>query len=788
MKVWTLALLGSLAVAVRAEPSPGPRRSPRLGFEENRGQVASAVRFLVRGRGETLFITPGEAVLSLRGEATVRMQMIGALPRAEYVGVDPMPFRTHHLRGKDPAGWITGVPVYESVLARGIYPGIDMVYRFQDRSLEYDFIVSPGRDPSAIQLAFPGSTSFINASGDLVVDTAVGPIVHRRPRLYQETHLGRRAIEGGFRLLSGSRVGFVVEAYDPGLPLVIDPIVFSTYFGGGNDEDVYGVAVDRFGYTYLAGYTLSADLPVENALQPEHANPCSSSDCLDAFVVKLTPDGSGVVYATYLGGSELEHAFGIAADGSGSAYIVGTTRSLDFPTTAGAAQMECERSPFDTCQAAFVSKIDATGSSLVYSTYVSGGYNYDTSTGAFDQGYAIAVDVHGNAYIAGNTNSKRFPTTPGAYQENFGGASDAFVVKLNSGGSERVYATYIGGDSSEDGNGIAVDPFGYAYVTGHTLSHPTLGNSFPTVNALQPEPVGLGDGFVVKLIPDGSNVVYATFLGGTGLDTALGIATDPFGNAYVTGQTKSDDFPIVNAPQPVLGGGPLGTTTGDGFVTKINATGQAYVYSTFLGGRFFDNGWAVAADSAGNAYVIGDTDSPDFPLWNAVQGPRGADAFVTKIGPWGLTFPFSTYIGGTKLERGAAIDVDDDGNIYAAGLTFSLDFPAVNALQDQNAGGFDAFIAKIAQPCTLDVDMDYSGGRLFLDFHVGAEKPVTWIAFLVVGGRAFQLFSIGLPALPPRTVPVSFPLPPIGALGIFTMMVTPEEFVFCSDWESINPN
>jgi beta-propeller repeat-containing protein len=396
-----------------------------------------------------------------------------------------------------------------------------------------------------------------------------------------------------------------------------------------------------------------------------------------------------LVYSTYLGGSGFDDGNGIAVDGSGNAYVTGSTLSTNFPT---ANSLQASNGSGSINYDAFVTKINATGSAYVYSTYLGGS--------GFDRGGGIAVDGSGNAYVTGSTNSTNFPTTDPIQASYGGGNGDAFVTKINAAGSALVYSTYLGGGGFDDGSGIAVDGSGNAYVTGGTGS-----TNFPTANPLQASIGGGGDAFVTKINAAGSALVYSTYLGGRlhalvqppGVgpagDGASGIAVDGAGNAYVTGVTSSTDFPTAKPLQASLNGGL------NAFVTKINAAGSAYVYSTYLGGSAEDSGQGIAVDGAGNAYITGVTTSIDFPTANPLQGSNGGssyDAFVTKINAAGSALVYSTYLGGSGFDIAWGVAVDGSGNAYVTGYTTSTDFPTINPLQAGNGGGNgDAFMTKI---------------------------------------------------------------------------------------------
>jgi hypothetical protein len=679
-----------------------------LSFEANQGQSDGQVKFLSRGRGYTLFLTSTEAVLSVispqstqrtrrehsslfsassaSSAVNIRLALIGANPSPQVVGREELPGKSNYFLGNDPAKWRTNVPTYRKVEYREVYPGVSLVYYGNQRQLEYDFVVAPGADPGQIRLGVEGADRVeVDAEGDLVLQaTAGGQVRFHKPLVYQEVDGARREVEGSFALRASSlksairnpksEIGFEVAVYDPTCPLVIDPVlVYSTYLGGSGDDWSWGIAVDSSGNAYVTGPTASRNFPTANALQ------ASNRGSNDAFVTKLNAAGSALVYSTYLGGSGEDGGSAIAVDSSGNAYVTGLTSSRNFPT-ANAVQASYGGGMYD----AFVTKLNAAGSALVYSTYLGGSDE--------DGGSGIAVDSSGNAYVTGMTNSSNFPTA-NALQASNRGSNDAFVTKLNAAGSALVYSTYLGGSGDEVGL-IAVDSSGNAYVTGETSS-----GNFPTANALQASSGGgRSDAFVTKLNAAGSALVYSTYLGGSGEEGGSGIAVDSSGNAYVTGYTGSSNFPTANALQASNRG------SNDAFVTKLNATGSALVYSTYLGGSGSDEGWGIAVDSSGSVYVTGLTDSSNFPTANALQASnRGADdAFVTKLNAAGSALVYSTYLGGNAWEEGHGIAVDSSGNAYVTGYTDSSNFPTAGALQPAFGGGIcsglaclDAFVAKI---------------------------------------------------------------------------------------------
>jgi len=509
----------------------------------------------------------------------------------------------------------------------------------------------------------------VDADGDLVLKTADGELRQKRPLAYQETAAGLVEVEVGYRV-KGRRVAFQLARYDQARRLVIDPVFFySTYLGGSGSDTGHSIAVDGSGNAYVTGQTTSTNFPTTNPQQ------VSNGGGEDAFVTKINAAGSARVYSTYLGGSSTDQGKGIAVDGSGNVYVTGYTLSTNFPTSNPLQPSSGGSSD------AFVTKINSAGNTLLYSTYLGGSGN--------DQGKSIAVDGSGNPYVTGETTSTNFPTT-NPLQASFGGGShDVFVTKINAAGSARVYSTYLGGSGADTGQGMAVDGSGNAYVTGLTTS-----TDFPVTNPLQ---AGAGggtyDAFVTKINAAGSARVYSTYLGGNGIDSANGIALDGSGNAYVTGYTSSTNFPTTNPVQAGFGGGPY-----DAFMVKINAAGSAPVYSTYFGGTGDDAGKGIAVDGSGNAYLTGYTSSTNFPTTNPLQASSGGsvDAFVTKINATGSARLYSTYVGGSGSEEGDGIALDGSGNAYVTGHTFSTNFPTTNPLQASNGGSSDAFILSIS--------------------------------------------------------------------------------------------
>jgi hypothetical protein len=683
-----------------------------LSFEANVGQTDRAVQFLARGPGYSLFLTATEAVmvlsqgigiphqepvsvnsLSAAAEAplaVVRMQLLGGDSAAHVVAYDELPGKANYFLGNNPSQWHTSVPTFGQVEYKNIYPGIDLVYYGNQGQLEYDFVVEPGADPRAIHLGFSGADQVrIDSQNDLVLNAGGQDILQRYPFVYQEINGSRQEIASAFALpdqqppggppaLTQHQVSFVVGRYDVSQPLVIDPVLsYSTYLGGSGNDYGNGIAVDpATGDALVTGTTNSTDFPTANSWQPTFGG-----GLYDAFVTRISADGSTLLYSTYLGGSNLDNANGIAVDPTtGDALVTGTTASTDFPTV-NALQPNKGGGPYD----AFVTRLSADGSALVYSTYLGG-------TGS-DSGLGIAVDAStGDALVTGLTTSRDFPTATPLQPTYGGGVADAFVARLSANGSALVYSTYLGGTGDDEGYGIAVDPAtGDALVTGFTTSP-----DFPTANAWQPNPGGGEDAFVARVSADGTTLLFSTYFGGSGDDVGYGIAVDPTtGDTVITGQTFSPDFPTVNAIQPNYGGG-----AGDAFVARLTGDGSTLLYSTYLGGSGDDQAYGIAVDPAtGDAVITGDTRSADFPTADAVQPSYGGgeDAFVARVSADGTTLLFSTYLGGSGVDRGFSIAVDPTtGDALVTGVTGSPDFPTAHPLQAHYGGGADAFVTRIS--------------------------------------------------------------------------------------------
>lgn len=661
-------IIGS-AIYINNESSRAEMLKLPLSFIENRGQVSDDVKFMIKISQATIYFTPSKVLFSLASvgnTSTVWISFEGSKP-SHLVGEGLLPGIANFFIGNDSSKWIAGAHTYGSVRYESLYPGIDLVFRGTESNLKHEFVLDPGADPADIILAYDGQDNLsLEKDGSILITTAAGRISDSAPVCYQNINGSRVMIRGEYRRIDDRRIGFEIQDYDPSYPLVIDPALkYFTYLGGSGTDYGYDIAVDGNGCAYVAGLTYSLNFPAKSAYKS------SKVGSSDIFIAKLAPAGSALLYSTYLGGGDYDDGRRIAVDSTGSAYVTGRTQSTNFPTKSAYKATKGGSSD------AFVTKLAPDGAMLAYSTYL-GGSSYDCGNG-------IAVDSSGSAYITGETYSTNFPNK-NAYKSTKPGSSDAFVTKLDAAGAGLIYSTYLGGSSSDYGGDIAVDSSGSAYVTGTTYSL-----NFPTKSAYKSTKTGSSDVFITKLIPAGTGLAYSTYLGGISMDYGYGVALDRSGSVYVTGRTQSTNFPIKNAFQSKYAGG------ADAFAAKFAPNGAGLVYSTYLGGSSIDDGFGIAIDSSGSAYVSGTTYSNNFPIKNAYQSVRAGeeDVFITKLTPAGAGLVYSTYLGESSYDFGKRIALDSSGTAYVVGSTFSKDFQTMNAFQAANAGGVDVFITAI---------------------------------------------------------------------------------------------
>jgi len=679
-------------------------------FIENRGPVAEGVRyystgnpsigfrddgvmFAIRERQETEVKGPerwedlqsGMTSAISDGPAARSFAYMVRFEGADRIapsGRGRLPFESNFFIGSDPANWRTGVMNFREIVYEDLYEGIDLVYRLDSRGVKYEFIISPGSDPEAIGMKFEGIESLRTEDGALLLQTPFGVIKEGVPWSYQD---GGDEVDCRFAVRGYLSFGYKCESWNRSRPLIVDPLVYSTFLGGSGWEDPVGwarIAIDSLGYVYVTGGTDSIDFPVSvDAFD-------TTLGFRDVILLKLNPAGSMFVYSTYLGGQDDEFDPSLAIDDEGCVYVTGTTVSNDFPITPGSFDGVRKAKVYE----AFVTKLNATGSGLLYSTYF-GGSNDDRTN-------SIAVDQYGNAYVVGYSNSADLPVTPNAFRPNRSGENDTFLTELNANGSALVYSTYFGGTDNEYGTSIAIDGNGIMSFVGQTYSSdlPVTSGAFDTTYE------GNGDIFVARMNPATGMLIFSTFVGGGGSDASSysGIALNSSGYYFVTGMTSSIDFPTTPGSfDTTYNGG-----TCDSYVFALDSSGHGLVYSTLLGGGSYDVAMGIAADSSGNAYVVGTTYSIDFPTtpgaFSTLYKDNG-DMFVTEFDTAGATLEYSTYLNGINWEQGTSIAVDYGGMIYAAGDTDSIDFPTTPGAFDRIHDGWrDISVTKLNPHAIFD--------------------------------------------------------------------------------------
>ncbi|KQY49338.1 hypothetical protein ASD14_14850 [Lysobacter sp. Root494] len=651
-----------------------------MSFEANRGQTDAQVRYFARGPGYGLFLTATEAVFTLQSPgspaegqgrkreahdtAVLRMSLAGAREPGRIEGLEPQQAGSHYFRGSDSKEWLPDVPRFGKVHYSSVYPGIDLVYYGNQHQLEYDFIVSPGADAGQIGLQFEGTRGRdLDEAGNLILTTPLGALKQDKPIAYQEIGGRKRLVDARYRL-DGEKVAIAVGAYDHTRPLIIDPVLsYSTYLGGGSDDLAEAIAVDGAGNTYLAGLTSSTNFPMRSALQGTSAGGGS-----DVFVAKLNAAGTSLLYSTYLGGAGEDVALAIAVDGSGNAYVAGYTDSANFPTKQPLQPMLQSAPGYMN---GFVTKLNSSGSGLVYSTYL--GVTDDIA-------HAIVVDSDGSAYVAGDTKGG-FVFLGGPLQPDFGGGQhDGVLIKLNPAGNDITWGTYLGGSDFDSATGLAIDGAGNVHVSGYTVSF-----DFPVVTPAMGYKGG-SDAFLASF-SRGGTASYSTYFGGTGSEYANDVAVDRAGNVYLAGESNSVDFPITTASSPHPGG--------SGFVAKINPN-HAVVYSTAIGGNNTSEILGVDVDAAGYAYVAGSTKSQDFPTASPWQASFGGvqDGFVAKLNATGTDMLWASFLGGAQDDRLFDLAVDSTGKVHVAGRTYG-NFPLVSAMQGTHGGARDAVVSLV---------------------------------------------------------------------------------------------
>ncbi len=643
--------------------------------------------------------------------------------RYEVQGRDKLETYYNYFIGNDSTRWASYVGLYKEILIKNVFEGIDYRLYFEKGMLRYDLIILPYADLEQFRMKFEGQEGLeVNENGELVIMTSIGDVKNQKIYAYQNSNPATKETEipVSFNRNEDGTIGFSTKNYNKHLSLTIDPLIYSTFIGGAGADTETDMAISNTGEAYVTGYTSTSDYPTTS-----EAYDVSHNGGFDVFVSKLNINGTNLIYSTFIGGTNIsDQAMSIVVDGTSAAYVTGRTYSSDYPTTSGAFDLS-----YSGNADIFVTKLNASGTSLIYSTFIGEISNeyvysitedgtgaayitgmtmsplYPTTSGAYDESYnggidvfvtklntsgsslvystfiggtnsecgnTITVDGTGAAYITGNTYSSSFPTTNGVIDESYNGNLDVFVTKLNVIGSALIYSTFIGGNSLEEADGITLDGMGEAYVTGWTDSP-----NYPTTNqAYDDTHNGSRDIFVSKLNPNGTTMVYSTFIGGAAFDYGKSITIDGTGAAYITGNTYSPDYPTRIYAYDVTFNG-----NNDVIISKLNASGSNLLYSSFIGGTGFEGGESIFLDNTDVVYVSGSTSSPEYPTTiNAYDCSHNGsgDVFVTKLSllPPPLTTIKTGSINPSSYCTGSSISIPftitgefNSGNIFTAQLS-----------------------------------------------------------------------------------------------------------------------
>lgn len=700
-------------------------------YIENKGQWDKTVKYLIRSKGLDIWITETGIVYDqykiedkltqekenrrlfhaeeqlIRKGHIVRVEFgkrISEEAVGDYKGYDIRNEYHNYFIGNKSEKSVHNVPLYSSVIAKNIYKGIDIHYYTDKNIPRYDIIVNPTGNPNNVSMDVKGSNSVtVVDGGNLQIHTSIGVIEQNQLFAYQEKEGKRNKIECSFVVGKKGKISFDVGNYDKSRKLIIDPLVFSTYLGGSADEAVNGVAIDANGDIYVAGRTSSTNFPtIAGAYQTSYGTNT------DAFVTKMNSTGTSVIYSTYIGGSNNEQANDIAVDASGNAYITGFTKSTDFDITSGV---------FQTSHAGgddvYVTKINASGSSLLYSTFIGGSSN--------DIALGIKVDGSGNAYVCGRTQSSNYDITSGAYQTTLAGGNDIFVTKVNSNGTALLYSTFIGGSSDEEASAIAIDGSGNAYITGYTMSSTNFDITSGVFQTTFGGAFFFGDAFVTKINSSGNGLTFSTYIGGSDDDFATDITIDASNNVYIAGYTYSTNYDVQSAIQGTLSG------QTDLIISKLNSTGTSLVYSTYLGGTGDESATELEITISNEVIITGNTSSTDYDVvagsYQTTSGGGFSDAFCTKLNAAGNGLVYSSYIGGSDYDSGNALVLDGGGNAIIAGITSSTNYDITSGVyQTSLSGTSDGFISKFGIGSSITV----TAPNTAITLCAGNSFSITW--------------------------------------------------------------
>jgi hypothetical protein len=722
---------------------PSAAFSMSSGFLENLGQKDPAVRYYTPGPVSVYFTS--EAVVfefleermpesspelycpdepdagsdpsdssPLRGCA-VWVLFEGANPTPEISARGELPGRYHFFLGNDPAQWRTGVRAYGEVVYRDLWPGVDVVFRKDERGLVYEVVLSGG-DSGRVRFGYAGADRVVEVGDGILIETRFGSLRHF------ETSVG-----GGWELVDPMAVGWTPAGRDGG-----DGLLWSTFVGGSQWDEAGAVSLDSDGNPVVVGLTASGDFPVTpGAYDGTH------NGHFDVFVAKLDASGSELLWATFLGGERGDEAKAVVVDASGAVVVTGYTWSYEFPATPGAYDES-----FNGVDDAFVVKLSPSGSELVWSTFLGGDQ--------VDHGRAVSVDGAGNVIVTGHTLSGDFPVTEGAYDGSFNGEEDAFVTKIDRRGRALLWSTYFGGSSRDFGLGVTVDGSGDVLVVGYTASE-----NFPVTAGVYDESFnGDRDVFVARFAGSEGDPIWSTFVGGMGGDIGRSVVLGPWGNVVFGGGTESVDFPVTRGAYDASFNGGW-----DIFVGSLDSSGSLLLWATYLGGTLDERNGTFALDRFGNPVVTGTTCSLDYPTTRGAQDGTYdgfGDVCVAKLDALGAELLWSTYLGGPSWDDAYGVAVDAFGNPVVTGSTSSSNFPTTPGAYDESFNGTkDVFVTKLFPGAVSSVGNDLEqiredGVRVVpnpvvwggsVRFRIGVGGPVRLRIFDPTGGLVRELWK-----------------------------------------------
>ena len=691
-------------------------------FTENYGQVENSdVKFVFAESGYSIgFVQSGYLLKTIGNDYQPNIVQVTFKSSNSVIpeGREELLHKSNFLFGNDSLKWGHNVRNYQKVMYENIYDRIDLVYYITEEGLKYDLIVHPGGDPNEICFSYDGVDEiYLDGHGKLHVEYPSGELIEETPYSYQMNDKKMDEVSSYYKI-TNNEVTIKVGEYDTTKNLIIDPLIYSTFIGGSNTDIAEDITLDLENNIYVIGKTNSSDFTTTSGIFDDSYN---GNEDVDIFVLKLSSDGSELLFSTFIGGDDDDFPYGISLDSENNIYVSGWTFSSNFPTTPG-----CFDETYNENGDAFVFKLDQNGTNLNYSTFI-GGNSTDSDS-------RIVLDADNNAYVAGITNSSDFPTTENSYNQSYSGGikyGDVFVLKLNPNGTELVYSTYVGGSDDEWwGGSLTIDSLNNTYITGSTASE-----DFPTTSGCYDDSYNGGntDAIVFKLNSNGSDLLYSTYIGGDSWDRGWRIVLDKDENACITGWTYSEDFPTTpGCYNDSLGG------SSDIIVCKLNKEGSDLIYSTLLEGNSSEGLSQIAIDSENNVYIsshIFRGSNQDFPTTPGCYDDSfngNVDVVVCKLNSNGSDLLYSTYIGGNGSDYAHAITLVSKDVVYITGMTGSPNFPTtLYCFNDSNNGGDrDIYVLKLQ--LVTEKNNDKNGNRV--DDYVYAT--------VIIAGGALGLFGL----------------------------------------------